>query len=300
MADHNHTHDKDNNLAGKEIFWVTVLNATITLTEIVGGLLSGSLALLSDAMHNLSDTIAIALSYFANKLARRPKDTKRTYGYKRAEILAAFINSSVLLAITFFLIIEAIKRFRNPASIDGTLMMIVAAIGLAANVFSMILLERDSRGNLNIRSSYLHLLGDTISSVGVLFGGIVIKVWNQVWIDPVVTILIALYIMKETISILKQTVGILMQSAAPLDYALIKETIESMDKVKNIHHVHSWMSNEKTIHFEAHIDLDDMLVSEAEQIFAAIEEYLIHDQGITHVTLQAETNRCDDKNLFKF
>ncbi|MFA5603159.1 MAG: cation transporter dimerization domain-containing protein, partial [Bacilli bacterium] len=101
-------------------------------------------------------------------------------------------------------------------------------------------------------------------------------------------------------SILKQTVGILMQSAAPLDYALIKETIESMDKVKNIHHVHSWMSNEKTIHFEAHIDLDDMLVSEAEQIFAAIEEYLIHDQGITHVTLQAETNRCDDKNLFKF
>lgn len=135
MADHNHTHDKDNNLAGKEIFWVTVLNATITLTEIVGGLLSGSLALLSDAMHNLSDTIAIALSYFANKLARRPKDTKRTYGYKRAEILAAFINSSVLLAITFLLIIEAIKRLKNPASIDGTLMMIVAAIGLAANVF---------------------------------------------------------------------------------------------------------------------------------------------------------------------
>jgi cobalt-zinc-cadmium efflux system protein len=298
MADHNH--NKDNNLSGKKIFWVTVLNATITLTEIVGGLLSGSLALLSDAMHNLSDTIAIALSYFANKLARRPKDTKRTYGYKRAEILAAFINSAVLLAITSFLIIEAIKRFQNPTSIDGTLMMIVAAIGLAANVFSMILLERDSHGNLNIRSSYLHLLGDTISSVGVLLGGIVIKIWNQVWIDPIVTILIALYIMKETISILKQTVGILMQSAAPLDYTLIKETIESMDKVKNIHHVHSWMSNEKTIHFEAHIDLDDMLVSEAEQIFATIEEYLIHDQGITHVTLQAETNRCDDKNLFKF
>jgi len=301
MSDHHHDHAHmdDFHLSGKKIFWVTVLNATITAAEVVGGLLSGSLALLSDAVHNLSDTFAIALSYVANRMANRPKDAKRTYGYKRAEILSAFVNATVLLVITVFLIIEAIQRFRSPQSIDGTLMMIVAAIGLAANVFSVILLERDSHENLNIKSSYLHLLGDTVSSVGVLAGGIVIKLWGQVWVDPVVTILIALYIAKETFSIVKKTVGILMQSSAPLDYETIKADVEAMDKVKNIHHVHSWMANEKTIHFEAHLDLDDMLLSEVQAVYDEIEEYLVHHHQVSHVTLQAEVDRCCDKEIFK-
>lgn len=301
MSDHHHDHAHmdDFHLSGRKIFWVTVLNATITTAEVVGGLLSGSLALLSDAVHNLSDTFAIALSYVANRMANRPKDAKRTYGYKRAEILSAFVNATVLLVITVFLIIEAIQRFRSPQSIDGTLMMVVAAIGLAANVFSVILLERDSHENLNIKSSYLHLLGDTVSSVGVLAGGIVIKLWGQVWVDPVVTILIALYIAKETFSIVKKTVGILMQSSAPLDYETIKADVEAMDKVKNIHHVHSWMANEKTIHFEAHLDLDDMLLSEVQAVYDEIEEYLFHHHQVSHVTLQAEVDRCCDKEIFK-
>lgn len=301
MADHHHDHGhgEDFNLSGKKIFWVTMLNATITAAEVVGGLLSGSLALLSDAVHNLSDTFAIALSYVANRMARRPKDPKRTYGYKRAEILSAFVNATVLLVITVFLIIEAIRRFRSPETIDGTLMMVVAAIGLAANVFSVFLLEKDSHENLNIKSSYLHLLGDTVSSVGVLVGGIVIKLWAQVWVDPVITILIALYIAKETFSIVRKTVGILMQSSAPLDYEAIKRDIEAMDKVKDIHHVHSWMANEKTIHFEAHLDLDDMKLSEVQQVYDDIEEYLIHTHQVNHVTLQAEVDRCCDKGIFK-
>lgn len=297
--DHDHGHLEDFHLSGRKIFWVTVLNATITAAEVVGGLLSGSLALLSDAVHNLSDTFAIALSYVANRLAGRPKDSKRTYGYQRAEILSAFVNATVLMVITAFLIVEAVRRFRSPIGIDGTLMMVVAAIGLAANVISVFLLEKDSHENLNIKSSYLHLLGDTVSSVGVLAGGIVIKLWEQMWVDPVVTILIALYIMKETIGIIQKTVGILMQSSAPLDYEAIKRDVEAMDKVRNIHHVHSWMANEKTIHFEAHIDLDDMLLSEVEKVYADIEEYLIHSHQVSHVTLQAEVDRCCDKGIFK-
>jgi len=299
MSDHTHGHSDEFHLSGKKIFWVTVLNATITGAEVAGGLLSGSLALLSDAVHNLSDTFAIALSYVANRMARRPKDALRTYGYKRAEILSAFVNATVLVVITAFLIVEATQRFRSPQSIDGTLMMVVASIGLAANIFSVLLLEKDSHENLNIRSSYLHLLGDTISSAGVLAGGIVIKLWDQVWIDPVVTILIALYIMKETFGIIKKTVGILMQSSAPLDYQTIKRDVEAMEKVKNIHHVHSWMANEKTIHFEAHIDLVDMLLSEAQQVYEDIEKYLIHQHQVSHVTLQAEVDRCGNKEIFK-
>ncbi|MDD3058065.1 MAG: cation diffusion facilitator family transporter [Sphaerochaeta sp.] len=301
MSDHHHDHAHADgfHLSGRKIFWVTVLNATITAAEVVGGLLSGSLALLSDAVHNMSDTFAIALSYVANRMSNRPKDAKRTYGYKRAEILSAFVNASVLLAITVFLVIEAVQRFRSPQSIDGTLMLVVAAIGLAANVFSVFLLERDSHENLNIKSSYLHLLGDTVSSVGVLAGGLVIRLWGQVWVDPVVTILIALYIAKETSSIVQKTVGILMQSSAPLDYEVIKADIEAMDKVKNIHHVHSWMANEKTIHFEAHLDLEDMLLSEVQTVYEEIEEYLVHHHQVSHVTLQAEVDRCCDKEIFK-
>lgn len=307
MNEHNHEHNHlesghshdVSNLSGKKIFWVTLLNAIITVAEIVGGLLSGSLALLSDAIHNLSDTIAIALSYFANKIAQKPKDARRTYGYKRAEILSALVNSVVLLAISVVLIFEAFKRLQSPEKINGTLMITVAFIGLVANFISVYLLEKDSHKNLNIKSSYLHLISDTVSSVGVLLGGIAIKIWGIVWIDPLITVLISLYILKETWHVIKKTVDILMQSSALLDYESIKKDIEAIEKVNNIHHVHSWMSNEKTIYFEARIDMEDMQISKAELIYGKIEHYLKEHYGISHVTLQAEVNKCSDKNIFK-
>ena len=302
---HNHNHAEDghshdvSNLSGKKIFWVTLLNALITIAEIVGGILSGSLALLSDAVHNLSDTVAIALSYFANKIAQKPQDAKRTYGYKRAEILSAFINSAVLLAISMVLIFEAFKRLKSPESINGTLMITVAFIGLVANFVSVYLLEKDSHNSLNIKSSYLHLLSDTVSSVGVLVGGIAIKQWGTVWIDPLITVLISLYILKETWHVIRMTVDILMQSSAVLDYEAIKNGIEKIDKVKNIHHVHSWMTNEKTIYFEAHIDMEDIQLSEMEKVYDKIEHFLKEHHGISHVTLQAEVDKCCDKKIFK-
>jgi len=304
MSEHEHNHAEDghthdvSSLSGKKIFWVTLLNAVITITEIFGGILSGSLALLSDAVHNLSDTVAIALSYYAYKIAQKPKDAKKTYGYKRAEILSAFINSAVLLAISVVLIFEAFKRLTSPESINGTLMIIVALIGLVANFVSVYLLEKDSHDNLNIKSSYLHLLSDTVSSIGVLAGGIAIKIWGIVWIDPLITVLISLYISKETWQVTRKTVNILMQSSPSLDYEAIKKDIEGIDKVNNIHHVHSWMSNEKTIYFEAHIEMEDMLLSETELIYDNIEHYLKKHYGINHITLQAEVDKCDDKNIF--
>jgi len=298
MTKHNHDHDT-NTLSGKKIFWVTLLNATITIVEIIGGIISGSLALLSDALHNLSDTIAIALTYFTNKIARKPKDSKKTYGYKRAEILSAFINSSVLFAISILLIVEAFKRFKAPETINGNLMIIVASIGLIANFISVLLLEKDSHENLNIKSSYLHLLSDTISSVGVLIGGIAIKLWGVIWIDPIITILISVYIMIKTWQIIKKTIDILMQSAPKLNYEEIKKEIEAFDSVNNIHHIHAWMVNEKTINFEAHIDIEDMYLSKVEDICNNIENYLKKYHGINHVTLQAEVDKCKDKSIFK-
>ena len=268
---------------GKRIFWVVLLNAFITVAEVVGGILSGSLALLSDAVHNLSDTAAVVLAYIANKIAGKAKDAKRTYGYKRAEILAAFINSAVLLAISLVLLFEAYRRLRAPEVIDGTLMITVALVGLVADFFSVFLLQKDAHKSLNIKASYLHLISDTISSVGVL-AGIAIKLWEIVWVDPLVTILIALYVAKETIEVIKKTINILMQSAPPLDFAAIQAELMKVEKVKNIHHVHSWMVDETTIHFEAHIDLDDMLLSEVEKVYDRMR--LLRAVQDQHVTLR--------------
>ena len=294
----NHSHDISK-LSGKKIFWVSTLNAIITVAEIIGGIISGSLALISDSMHNLSDTASIALSYFANKIAQRPKNIKKTYGYKRAEIISAFFNSSVLVGISLFLIYEAYKRFKNPEIINGSLMITVAIIGLIANLVSVFLLEKDSHRNLNIKSSYLHLLSDTVSSVGVIIGGIIIKFWKITWVDPLITILISIYILREAWLILIKTIDILMQSSAPIDYGKIKKDIESIEKVKDIHHVHSWMVDENTINFEAHVDLEDMKLSEADKIYEEIENLLKTKYGISHVTIQAEFDKCEDKNMLK-
>ncbi|NCA98514.1 MAG: cation transporter [Clostridia bacterium] len=285
-------------MSGTRIFWVTVLNFVITLAEVIGGLLSGSLALLSDSLHNLSDTVAIALSYVANRIAQRPKNPKKTFGYKRTEILAAFVNSTFLIMVSVFLMVEAVQRWRHPEAIDGLLMMVVATIGLLANLLSVILLRRESHGNINIKSSYLHLMSDTVSSVGVVLGGLLIKFWGWYWVDPLITLLISLYIMREAWTIVRLSIDILMQSGANLDYEKIRQGIEAMDGVNNIHHVHSWMTNENTIFFEAHLDLDDMSLCEVQNILVKVEHLLVEGHGISHVTLQPEVNKCPNKTMF--
>jgi len=293
-----HGHDHANLSAGKYL-GVTILNGLITVVEIAGGIMSGSLALLSDAAHNLGDTVSIATSYIAWKIAGREKDVRRTYGYKRAEIIAAFVNASALVAISLFLVFEAVRRFRNPETIHSGLMIGVAVFGLLANFISMRLLQKAAHGNMNVRSSYLHLLGDTVSSLGVLGGGIAIRVWGAFWIDPLITIMISLYIMRQSWVIVKNSVGILMQSAADLDYRAMQREIEAIPEVRNIHHVHTWMANEETVYFEAHLELGDCRLSEACGIADRIEAILKERYGISHVTLQFETGRCAEKSFFK-
>jgi len=293
---HAHTHV---NLSAEKYLGVTILNGLITVVEIAGGILSGSLALLSDAAHNLGDTVSIATSYIAWRIAGKEKDVRRTYGYKRAEIIAAFVNASALVAISWFLVFEALRRFRNPETIDSGLMIGVAVFGLLANFVSMLLLQKAAHGNMNIRSSYLHLFGDTVSSIGVLGGGIAIRIWGLFWIDPLVTVLISLYIMRESWLIVKNSVNILMQSAADLDYGAMQREIDAIPGVRDIHHVHTWMANEETVYFEAHIDVDDCMLSSACVVADKIEGLLKENYGIAHVTLQFETGRCAEKSFFK-
>lgn len=293
---HGHGHSE---LSGKNLLFVTVLNVVITVAEIIGGVLSGSLALLSDAIHNLGDTIAVFLAYAANKISQKDANEKQTFGYKRAEILAALLNAVVLIVIIIFLFKEAWERLHQPEKIDGLIMFVVATIGLFANLFAVWLLKKDSTKNINIKAAYLHLLGDVISSVAVILGSVFIYFFEIYWLDPVITVVISLYILKETFSILKEALDILMQATPKsLDLADIKIELEKIKDIDNIHHVHAWNLTDSQIHFECHADLTkDIQLSEAALIRKQMEELLKNKFGVNHVTIQLEHGCCEGKQL---
>lgn len=280
------------------MFFTIGLNFFITIAEIIGGILSGSLALISDALHNFSDSISIIISYIALKLKFRSNSMKHTFGLKRAEILAAVINSAVMIVICVYLFWEAVERFMNPTPIDAGIMGIVAVIGLLANLLATFLLRRDSKSSINIRSAYLHLLSDTVSSVAVIIGGIAIALWNINWIDPLLTVLIGVYIIRESYVILMEAIHVLMEGA-PLNISIedIQGEVEKFNEVQNIHHIHLWMVGDNDAHLEAHINVNDMKVSESDSLRIKIEKALHDKFGIEHITLQFECNQCPETGL---
>lgn len=282
----------------RRFFLVTLLNILITVVEIIGGLLSGSLALLSDAIHNLGDSFSILLGFCAQLIGTRPENAKRTFGYRRAEILAALLNALFLIILSVFLIVEAVQRFTNPQPIDGPIMLSVAIVGLLANLLSAGLLHQGSNSSLNIKATYLHILSDALSSVGVIIGGIVITFTKITWIDPLITVIVAIYICFKTWPIVHKTLSILMQSSPDLDYPAIKHDILAIDGIVSVHHVHAWMIDEQRIIFSAHINLHDIKLSEVEPIYLEIENLLHQKYNIGHVTIQAEVERGIDEELF--
>ena len=293
---HSHSHSHSEGASEKNLIFTMLLNFLITIAEIIGGIFSGSLSLISDALHNFSDGIAIIITYIAMKLGKKPKTLKYTFGLKRAEILAAIINSSTLIVISFFLIKEAIDKIINPTPITGYLMLIVATIGLIANIAGTLLLKKGAKGSMNMRAAYLHLFSDAISSLAVIIGAIFIIYFQVYWIDPILTILISLYILKEAYSITKEAVEVLMMAAPEgIDANDIKSEVEAFKGVVNIHHLHLWKLNDNTIHFEAHIEVKDDLISNLMPLKEEIEELLEHKFGIEHTTIQFEIGDCNQE-----
>jgi len=286
---HNLSHNSAEDTSEKNLFITMALNFFITVAEVIGGIISGSLSLISDALHNFSDGFAIIITYVAMRLSKRPKTSKYTFGLKRAEIIAAIINASTLIIISFFLIKEAIDRFSNPTPITGSLMLIIASLGLIANVAGTLLLKKGSANNLNIRAAYFHLLSDAVSSLAVIIGALFIILYKIYWIDPLLTVLISIYILKETYEIVKESVDILMMSNPEgIDLNVIKNIVEKIPGVINIHHIHLWKLNDNDTHFEAHIEVEDMAVSKTIEIQKQIEHKLHDKYEINHTTLQFE------------
>jgi len=273
------------------------LNLIITIAEFAGGILSNSLALMSDAMHNLSDTFSIFISYVALIIGKKGSTKKNTFGYKRIEILAALLNAVILIVISLYLFYEAYHRLINPEPIQGKMMFIVAVIGLLANLLSVFLLHRDSAKNLNIKAAYLHLLGDTLSSVGVIVASLLIFYLDIYWIDPLLTFLIGIFILRATYGVLKETVEILMQSTPEyLNINEIKRRLESHTKIENIHHIHIWRLSDNQVHFECHADVsNNYSMQEANEIRKELEVELKQTFNIHHVTIQMEYHTCRDK-----
>jgi cobalt-zinc-cadmium efflux system protein len=294
-------HESDNHndkVSGKNLGLAILLNAGITIAEAIGGIISGSIALLSDAAHNLSDVISLIISYFASRLTQRKATERETFGFKRSEILAAFINSATLIIISVVIIIEAIRRLMNPEPPSASLMIWLAAISILVNGLSAVFIRKDSNKNMNMRSAYLHLIGDMLTSVAVLAGGLAIKYLQWNWTDSVFSLVIATYLLWLSWGIFRSSFRIIMQfTPEDIDIKKIAREIETLSEVKNIHHVHVWQINDHDLMFEAHVDMsEDIKMSGFEKILVEIKA-ILYKNGINHSTIQPEYSVDDKKQI---
>jgi len=295
----NHIHIHKHEVKSNNLVFSILLNLLITIAQIIGGVVSGSLALISDALHNFSDVISLVFSLVAHKLSRRKASIDYTFGYKRAELIAAFINASTLVIVAFILIYGAVERFFNPHPIQSGLVIWLALLGIIVNGLSVLFLKKDADHNLNMKSAYLHLLTDMMASVAVLVGGLLMKFYGWFWVDSVMTILIAIYLIAVGIDLLKSSTKMLMLFTP--DHIDIKEIVREVHKIAGVgklHHIHVWHLNEEELHLEAHLDCaDDIKMSDFNTLLHQIEWLLFNKFGINHINIQPEFKKEDPKDF---
>jgi cobalt-zinc-cadmium efflux system protein len=265
----------------------------MTLVEFFGGILSGSLALIGDAGHMLTDTLALGLSYSALKLSKRPADAKRTYGFHRTEILVALLNGLTLILISGYIFYEAYKRFLSPPQIKAPLMLGVATLGLVVNIIGILMLKGSSKTNLNIRGAFLHILGDALSSIGVIAAGIIIFFTKFYLVDPIVAILIGGIILRGALGLVTESSNILLEAVPKhLNAETITEEIKKIQGVKEMHDLHLWTITSGIYALSGHLIIEDQMVSKSDQILKEANRILQEKFGITHTTLQMECLVC--------
>ena len=296
--DHDGHHHHHHNVSGKNLFITIILNLFITIAQVIGGILSGSLALLSDALHNFSDVLALIIAYVANRLSHREGTSSKTFGYKRAEIIAALFNTSVLMSIAFILIYESINKLLHPQAVDSLLVVWLGVLSIFLNALSVLLVKDDSHHNMNMKAAYLHLLTDMVTSVVVVIGGLLMYFFHIFWLDPLVSIIIAVYLIAASWRLIKSSISVLMQFApAGIEMDEVTQKImQTQNQIINVHHIHLWQLDDNMIHFEAHLDFqENITLQECDSIIDFLEKMLEKDFGITHTTFQCEYNRCERK-----
>ncbi len=288
---HDHHHHDIEIMDDRRLIWAIVINMLLTLAQIIGGIASGSLALIADALHNFSDAASLLIAWVARRIGRQPPDYFKTFGFKRAEVIAALINLVILVIVGLYLIYEALWRIYEPQAIEGWMVIIVASVALVIDVATAVLTYSMSKNSLNIRAAFLHNVSDALASVGVIIAGSLILLYGWYWTDTVLTLLIAGYVLYQASTLLPSTIHILMEGT-PEDVAIedVIKTMEDVEDVLNIHHVHLWQLDEHKNALEAHVVIDNF--AQLENTKKALKSALQQEFSIVHSTLEFEMDHC--------
>jgi cobalt-zinc-cadmium efflux system protein len=287
MSGHHHHHEATT--GDRRVLGAVVLNGVLTVAQIVGGIAAGSLSLIADALHNFSDAISLVIAFAARKIARRPADDAMTFGYVRAEIIAALINYTTLIIVGLYLAYEAVLRFVEPHPVDGWIVVIVASVALAVDAVTALMTYALSRKSMNIRAAFLHNLADALGSLGVIVAGTVIILFDWPIIDPIVTLLISGYVLWLAFAEIGGSIRMLMLGTPPdLDLNTLIESLREVEGVEDLHHVHAWAIDEDSIALEAHIIVADETGGGDDAVRRRIKAMVGDRFGIRHTTLEIE------------
>ena len=274
------------------VFWAVVVNLGLTVAQFIGGMLSGSLAMIADAVHNLSDALSLIIAFFARKISRRPADGRMTFGYGRAEVVAALINYTTLIVIGLYLVYEAVMRFIEPSGVDGWLVVIIAGVALAVDVVTAMLTYSLSKESVNIRAAFLHNVSDALGSIAVILAGTLIILYDWHIVDPLVTLMIAGYILWMSFAEIGAVIRILMLGSPPhLRADEVAGTIGKIEGVAGVHHIHLWQMQEHEAALDAHLVIAAGRWGDADAIKQAVKDTLKARFGIDHTTLEMECAR---------
>ena len=287
-AHHHHDHGAEE-ASDRRVLGTIALNGLLTVAQVIGGALSGSVSLVADALHNLNDAMALVIVYVARRISRRAPDRRRTFGYRRAQVIGAMINLVALGVVGLFLAYESLLRFLEPRAVDGWTMIVLAGIALVVDVGTVLLLLGMRKGSVNLRAAFVHNLTDALASLAVLAGGVAILSLGWTWVDPALSLAIVAYILWQVAAMLPETVRVLMQSAPEgLDLDEVASAIASVEGARSVHHLHAWLLDEERAALEAHVVIDRSDAPRLDRITAAVRSVLRERFGIAHATLELE------------
>ena len=292
---HHHHHNKSD--SDTSLFFAIAINIVLTLAQVIGGIISGSLSLIADALHNLSDATSLGIAVFARAISRKPADEFKTFGYQRAEIVAALINLTLLITISFYLIYEAVWRIIEPQIITGWIIVLVAGIALIVDIATALITYKRSKNSINMKAAFLHNLSDALASIGVIFAGTLILLYDWYWVDTFVTFLISGFILLQGLILLPKTIHLLMEGTPEgLSTEEIKIEAEKIKDVQDVHHIHIWNLDENRIALEAHVVVTSDNFKKVELIKYRIKELLKNKFNISHSTLEFENldTNCEE------
>jgi cobalt-zinc-cadmium efflux system protein len=291
---HQHHHAGHRDAVSRKLMIATVATGVFVVVELVIGIYASSLALIGDSFHNFTDSLALLLALAAVRIERRPPTAAKSYGYQRAGVLAAFVNAGTLAALTVFLFIEAIARLRAPTPVDSRAMLITAAIGLVLNSAITWSLRSEGKHDLNVRSAVLHMLGDAVSSAGIIAAALLIRVTHAVWWDPAMTIVIGVMILVSSWGVLREAVNLLLEGTpSGIDPDAVSRSLAALDGVEGVHHLHIWALTASRPSLSCHLMVGDIPLRTTGNVLARVNEVLERQFGIAHTTIQFEFANCD-------